>query len=177
MHYLHPGETNRSLVRAAECDRRETDQLARRGFLRAATGMIWAGLAAMAAALVGRPTAAPGLALREPQWVRAARLDVLETNIPTPVTLRIARRDGYLETTDQQVVFLTRSETGAVRALSSTCSHLGCNVTFDRVKEQFVCPCHLGVFHADGRVAAGPPPRPLQELVTRVDDRRVLVQV
>jgi Rieske Fe-S protein len=79
--------------------------------------------------------------------------------------------------TDQQVVFLTRSETGEVRALSSTCPHLGCNVTFDRAKEQFICPCHTGVFHADGRVASGPPPKPLQELVTRVDNRRVLVQV
>ena len=154
----------------------ETNESARRGFLLAAVGTLWAGLAAAAAAVVGRAAVAPGLVVRESRWVRAGRLDLLETNVPTPVTLRIARQDGYLETTDQQVVFLTRSETG-VRALSSTCSHLGCNVSFDRDKRQFLCPCHIGAFNLDGSVASGPPPKPLQELPTRVDNRRVLVQV
>jgi nitrite reductase/ring-hydroxylating ferredoxin subunit len=51
---------------------------------------------------------------------------------------------------------------GELRAFSQKCTHLGCVVTFDRDREQMLCPCHDGVF--DGRsgfVLAGPPQRPL----------------
>ena len=48
----------------------------------AAIGAMWAGVAAAAAAVVGRAAVAPGLVVREPQWVRATRLDDLETEHP-----------------------------------------------------------------------------------------------
>jgi menaquinol-cytochrome c reductase iron-sulfur subunit len=32
----------------------------------------------------------------------------------------------------------------------------------------FMCPCHSGIYDADGSVAAGPPPRPLQTYPVRV---------
>jgi menaquinol-cytochrome c reductase iron-sulfur subunit len=32
----------------------------------------------------------------------------------------------------------------------------------------FLCPCHGGVYYADGDVAAGPPPRPLFRYDVRV---------
>jgi Rieske Fe-S protein len=140
-------------------------------------GVLTGGIGVAAAAILGRAAIGPSLNLRPSRWVRAARLDELETNVPTPVTLRIIRQDGYLEIVDQQVVFLVRSDKGTVRGLSSSCAHLGCSVAFSREKQQFLCPCHNGVFNFDGTVAAGPAPRPLDALVVRVDRARVLVQV
>jgi menaquinol-cytochrome c reductase iron-sulfur subunit len=32
----------------------------------------------------------------------------------------------------------------------------------------FLCPCHGGVYYSDGKVAAGPPPRPLSHYPVRV---------
>jgi len=152
-----------------------TPEPMRRGFLRAVAGLMTGGLG-VAATVLGRAALGHTFDVRAPRWLRAARLDELETNVPTPVTLRIARRDGYLESVDQRVVFLLRSDTGAVRGLSSSCAHLGCSVSFNRERQQFLCPCHTGVFNLDGTVADGPPPRALDELVVKVERARVLVQ-
>lgn len=47
------------------------------------------------------------------------------------------------------------------RALSAVCTHLGCVVRWDDRSKLIRCPCHAGVFDADGAVVSGPPPRPL----------------
>lgn len=41
------------------------------------------------------------------------------------------------------------------------CAHLGCPVTWFPASGLFLCPCHGGVYYADGRRASGPPPRGL----------------
>ena len=90
--------------------------------------------------------------------------------------VRVTRQDGYAEAVDQQVVFLVKSDAG-VRAMSSTCTHLGCRVSYDASTKRLRCPCHGGVFTPDGSVVAGPPPRPLTELSARVENSKVFVQL
>jgi cytochrome b6-f complex iron-sulfur subunit len=46
---------------------------------------------------------------------------------------------------------------GKLRALSNICPHLGCKVHWESVNNQFFCPCHAGVFNAQGVATAGPP--------------------
>lgn len=47
-------------------------------------------------------------------------------------------------------------------AFGQKCTHLGCPVLFKKESKQLHCPCHEGYFNAeDGKVIAGPPPRPL----------------
>jgi menaquinol-cytochrome c reductase iron-sulfur subunit len=159
------------------CPGQATSQAARRGFLKTVIATLTGGIAAALAGVVGGAAVGPSFARAFPRWVRAGRLDDFETDVPTPVTLRVTRQDGYLETVDQHVVFVTRSANGKMQAVSSSCSHLGCSVAFDRQKEQFLCPCHLGSFHLDGSVAGGPPPKPLEKLTIRVEKARVFVQV
>lgn len=43
------------------------------------------------------------------------------------------------------------------QAFSSVCPHLGCRVHWEADKQRFFCPCHNGVFNADGIAIAGPP--------------------
>jgi cytochrome b6-f complex iron-sulfur subunit len=50
------------------------------------------------------------------------------------------------------------------RAFSAICTHLGCIVKWDAPSGTIQCPCHAATFGSDGRVLAGPPPRPLLEL-------------
>lgn len=52
---------------------------------------------------------------------------------------------------------------GRFRAFSAICTHLGCIVKWNGADGTILCPCHAGVFGADGRVQSGPPPRPLPE--------------
>ena len=55
------------------------------------------------------------------------------------------------------------------------CTHLGCPVNWQPEGSLFLCPCHGGVFYADGSVAGGPPPRPLIRYETRVQDGRLQI--
>jgi menaquinol-cytochrome c reductase iron-sulfur subunit len=43
------------------------------------------------------------------------------------------------------------------------CTHLGCPVRWFPESGLFMCPCHGGVYYADGEHASGPPPRRLYE--------------
>src|SRR5947209_17540023 len=62
-------------------------------------------------------------------------------------------------------------------ALSSRCMHLGCPVRWVDAAQRFICPCHGGVYNAAGKVAGGPPVRPLDRFFTRLDATTGLVQL
>lgn len=58
-------------------------------------------------------------------------------------------------------------------AYSQKCTHLGCPVVYRAQGCKLYCPCHEGYFSPeDGKVLAGPPPRPLPrvELQRRGDE-------
>jgi len=64
--------------------------------------------------------------------------------------------------TEHQPCILVRLSENQFVAYSQSCTHLMCPVNYQHEKRQFYCPCHEGFFSAeDGRVLAGPPPRPL----------------
>jgi Rieske Fe-S protein len=53
-------------------------------------------------------------------------------------------------------ILVKRNESG-FQAFSSVCPHLGCRVQWVPADGRFFCPCHRGVFDADGKAIAGPP--------------------
>ena len=56
--------------------------------------------------------------------------------------------------------------------LAVNCAHLGCPVEWFPDSGLFMCPCHGGVYYADGQRASGPPPRGLFPCVYRVTRHR-----
>lgn len=65
-------------------------------------------------------------------------------------------------------VFVKRDELGA-RAMSATCTHLGCTVR--REGQGFICPCHGSRYDAEGRVVGGPAPSDLAHFELSQDPR------
>lgn len=62
-----------------------------------------------------------------------------------------------------------------LRALSATCTHLGCIVRA-QAGGGYVCPCHGSRYDAEGQVTAGPAPEALPFLLLQADPRgRLLV--
>jgi menaquinol-cytochrome c reductase iron-sulfur subunit len=57
--------------------------------------------------------------------------------------------------------------------ISSVCTHLGCNVK--RAAGGFDCPCHGSKYDQNGRVIAGPAPRPLSWFAMSLSPRNELV--
>jgi len=62
------------------------------------------------------------------------------------------------------------------KAFYLACTHFGC-ITKWQVNDQiFFCPCHGGKFAPDGKVLAGPPPKPLVELKVVADGDTLYVE-
>jgi len=75
--------------------------------------------------------------------------------------------------TAQTTAWLRRVDETTFTAFDVNCTHLGCPVKWRPSSELFLCPCHGGVYYADGTVAGGPPPRQLFQYDVRVQDGNV----
>jgi Rieske Fe-S protein len=128
--------------------------------------------------LLGAFALTPAVSRRD-RWVRAATMTDLSAGVPVTRVLTVPRAEGWYRERARQTVFLLWDAQRGVRAMSATCTHLGCQVRWDGQDGRFHCPCHGGVYDADGRVVSGPPPRPLDAIEVRVDsnDGSVLVRV
>jgi Rieske Fe-S protein len=71
---------------------------------------------------------------------------------------------------------LIRTADGAYRALSASCTHLGCTVQFKKDESTVWCACHNGRYDLEGRNVSGPPPRPLEKFVVHVEGGDVIVE-
>ena len=152
------------------------DAAGRRGFLVHLIQGTYALIGATLAFVVGGAVVAPSFSRREPMWLHAGDEADLSDDTPLPITLRVARPDGPSEFVDRKIVYLVK--TGSeVRALDSTCTHLGCRTRFNPETKLIECPCHGGVYDVNGKVVSGPPPAPLRSMTTRIDNGQVMVQV
>ena len=142
-------------------------------FVTAVVGGLGSAIAALAAAFAAPLRARDGGGT----WRRAAALTDLTAGVPYAATVHVATNDGWRRARVPQTVFLVWDGQTSVRALSATCTHLGCNVTFDEETKRFACPCHGGYYDTTGRVLAGPPPLPLATLEARADAERDEVTV
>jgi menaquinol-cytochrome c reductase iron-sulfur subunit len=70
--------------------------------------------------------------------------------------------------TARTAVWLRRNADQDFTAFGLNCTHLGCPVNWRAGAELFLCPCHGGVYYADGSVAGGPPPHPLVRYAVRI---------
>ena len=98
----------------------------------------------------------------------ASAFEALRAGTSGPEEILVERvvEDGYMTRRLKERFAIVRDGHAAsgLAALVTTCSHLGCGVSWDRGRQAFLCPCHGGVYGADGAVLAGPPPRPLTRL-------------
>jgi menaquinol-cytochrome c reductase iron-sulfur subunit len=133
-------------------------------------------IGATLAFVVGGAVVAPSFGRRESMWLHAGDTASLEDGTPMPITLRVARPDGPSEVVDRKIVYLVKTG-NEVRALDSTCTHLGCRTRFNSESRLIECPCHGGVYDVNGQVMSGPPPAPLRVMTTRIVGDKVMVQV
>src|SRR5262249_32108578 len=153
-----------------------TDDRSRRRFLSTITNGIL-GVIGGILTFIGGGAALSSTVRKQEDWLPASTLFDLPDNQPTPVTLTVARLDGFRQVIDRRTIFLVKSGESEVAAIDSTCTHLGCLVAWDPQAQLFKCPCHGGVYDRSGAVKDGPPPAPLVKIATRIDGDKVLVQV
>ena len=155
----------------------EDNEHGRRRFLGRVVAAVQATIAGAVGVILGGAAVSPVFGTREETWLPAAPIGTLPIGTPTPVVVGVSRRDGYTQVIEQRTIFLVRTDPASVRALDSTCTHLGCRVSWDAERSELICPCHGGVYDATGAVKAGPPPAPLATVATRLDGTQVLVRL
>jgi menaquinol-cytochrome c reductase iron-sulfur subunit len=158
------------------------------------------GLGAVAAAAVGLPFVGYLLGARKApvKWVplgpltnfplNQTRLVTFDNPIRQPWDGMVARTGVYVryegedkkeDVSGQESGIRRRGEQksdGAKRhkflVLAVNCAHLGCPVSWFQESGLFMCPCHGGVYYANGERASGPPPRGLFRYDYRVTQVR-----
>jgi menaquinol-cytochrome c reductase iron-sulfur subunit len=78
--------------------------------------------------------------------------------------------------TAETAIWVRRTGEQEFVVFAVNCTHLGCPVNWQPEAGLFLCPCHGGVYYADGSVAGGPPPRQLFRHETRVQDGTLQVR-
>lgn len=134
-------------------------------------------LGSLGAALVAIPSIAFLLGLRKaPQvWRTVGRLADFKIGSTVNVSFQDSSPLPWSGITAQTAAWLRRTGDQQFVAFSMNCTHLGCPVRWLDEANLFMCPCHGGVFYADGQVASGPPPKPLNQYPVRVDNGEVQI--
>lgn len=109
------------------------------------------------------------------------RIDSVEVGVPKPFVAAIPIGEGTDATqTVDRIVYVVRPNETDYIFLSNTCTHMQCNVHWDASLQQFLCPCHGGLYALDGTNVGGPPPSPLprwQHDVTTQPDGSLMLTV
>jgi menaquinol-cytochrome c reductase iron-sulfur subunit len=137
-------------------------------------------LSGIAAALVGVPILGFLLSplVRKPPkiWRPVGTLDQFPVGTTTRVIFLDASPLPWAGVTARTAAWLRRESEEEFIAFAINCTHLGCPVRWLPDANLFMCPCHGGVYYKDGRVAAGPPPKPLPRYPVRVRDGQVEIE-
>jgi menaquinol-cytochrome c reductase iron-sulfur subunit len=110
------------------------------------------------------------------RWRALGSIDDFTVGATVLVSFRDASVEAWAGVTGRTGAWLRRVSEQEFVAFAINCTHLGCPVRWEDGPELFMCPCHGGVYHADGSVAAGPPPEPLRRYPVRIRKRTVEIE-
>jgi menaquinol-cytochrome c reductase iron-sulfur subunit len=138
------------------------------------------GLGLVSGAVLATPTVgfvvAPLFRKAPREWRGVGRVSSFVIGDTVAVTFADASALPWAGVTGKTAAWLRRVDDTTFVAFSINCAHLGCPVRWLADAHLFMCPCHGGVYYADGTVAAGPPPHPLTRYAVRVNDGNVEIQ-
>jgi menaquinol-cytochrome c reductase iron-sulfur subunit len=136
---------------------------------------------AIAAFIVGIPFVGYLVGIRKKPivWVKLGTIESFPLNetrlviFDNPISLPW---DGVVASTGAYVRNQGSDQNDQFLVFSRNCAHLGCPVSWFPQSGLFMCPCHGGVYYANGERASGPPPRGLFRCVWRVHNGQLEVQ-
>ena len=108
-------------------------------------------------------------------WVQAADLAQLKVRQPEEVVFHRARVDGWRVVNEKTTAWVVKLDERNAVAYAPSCTHLGCAYHWDEQLKNFICPCHTSTFAMDGKVVAGPAPRPLDRYAIQVKDGKLFI--
>jgi len=117
----------------------------------------------------------PPRSRRPSGWVDAGDVSGLTPGAPVEMSFQQSRIDGWRVLTEKRTAWVVKGIDNKIVAFGPQCTHLGCAYHWDEAVKEFACPCHASFFSIDGKVLAGPAPRPLDRYATRVQNNRLQI--
>lgn len=156
--------------------RLETERVTRRTFLM----NVGIGLNALVALAIATPVVAyllgPVLRRKEyMQWIAIGNVGDFSVGETKLVTFQNPFSDPWDGETAKVPAYVRCSAPGAFTVFAINCAHLGCPVRWFAESQLFMCPCHGGVYYADGSRASGPPERGLFTYEVKLQDEKLLI--
>ena len=94
-------------------------------------------------------------------------------------TKLVTFRNPFREVTDGVTAnvpaYVRCTSPGKFVVFAINCAHLGCPVRWFSESQLFMCPCHGGVYYADGSRASGPPERGLFTYEARIENGQLMI--
>ncbi|MFC2026231.1 ubiquinol-cytochrome c reductase iron-sulfur subunit [Chloroflexota bacterium] len=110
-------------------------------------------------------------------WVSLGPLENYPIGTPTLFSFTRSKINGWEKTVNSFGVYIFRETENTEVVYSNVCTHLSCRVTWEEGDQIYFCPCHDGIFDKDGKVVAGPPPRPMDRYETKIEDGILSIRV
>jgi arsenite oxidase small subunit len=86
-------------------------------------------------------------------------------------SLKVGESAEFAYPNEHETALLIRLGENEYKAYQNACTHLKCPVFWSPEDAKLVCPCHHGFFDPKtGIPTAGPPKRPLPEVVVAIED-------
>jgi cytochrome b6-f complex iron-sulfur subunit len=146
-------------------DGKSESGMSRRRFLTLGVGAAGTAIALSYIGTAGKflePPAANAETLKE-----VGKLSDFEVGVPKLIT--------YPGSTGDEGIYVLNMGKDGWLALDNHCTHLQCAVNYVDSAKKFMCPCHGGLFDLKGNVVSGPPPKPLDRRVIKVQGGSVRV--
>ena len=156
---------------------RDGVDVSRRGFLEKSVVFIGAASALAVGSILG--VSAVGQSLKSPpeRFLPLTPLDRLPLGRVVTINQEYQEKHGFYTQNINKPIMVWRPDENEIIAYNSSCTHLGCTVHWDPIRQEFLCACHGGAFDLDGTVKAGPPPRPLDRYPIKIESETLLVKV
>ena len=85
--------------------------------------------------------------------------ELLESKLSRPSSMDLSmlkKGEGSILTVKGKKVAVSRDKNGKLHILSSPCTHMGCQVRWNKAEMTWDCPCHGSRFNYEGKVIHGP---------------------
>jgi len=108
-------------------------------------------------------------------WVPIGNVDDFPEGETKLISFQNPFSDDWDGATSKIPAYVRHSVTNEFTVFAINCAHLNCPVRWFSESQLFMCPCHGGVYYADGSRASGPPERGLFTYPLRVENGKLLI--
>lgn len=109
------------------------------------------------------------------QWIAIGNASDFPPGETRLVSFRNPFSDPWDGDTANVPAYVRCTQPGTFVVFAINCAHLGCPVRWFAESQLFMCPCHGGVYYADGTRASGPPERGLFTYDVKLENGKIMI--